>query len=173
VRGGAGVREADDHEDRTFATAAPAALALSTAPPAAAETGFDLGDFPKLPAAADPAAWRCEVLFSQATMSFGTVGDLRLGTMRPSFGEGTMDGRYAQVSGALRSEPTPVPGLPGTSLRLRHAGYSDFQSGDERKEAIDLTAAFESPLLPRNCGSGPIQSVKQSDGPTRWSPPTR
>ncbi|GAB2992926.1 hypothetical protein LWP59_33110 [Amycolatopsis acidiphila] len=145
-----------------LATAGLTALTLAPAPPAQ----FDFSDCPSLPAAADPAEWRCEVLVSQAKISFGRIGDLDLGTMRLTFAEGTLDGEYAQAFGALRDEPTRLPGLPGTSVRLRYAGYSDFQSSDQRKGAIDLTAAIEGPLLHPGCASTPIHSVLQADGPT-------
>jgi hypothetical protein len=145
-----------------LAAAGLTALTLNPAPPAQ----FDFSDCPSLPAAANPAEWRCEVLVSQAKMSFGRVDDLNLGTMRLTFAEGTLDGEYAQVFGALRDEPTRLPSLPGTSIRLRYAGYSDFHSNDQRNGEIDLTASFESPLLRPECASTPIHSVLQADGPT-------
>ncbi|GAA4665376.1 hypothetical protein [Amycolatopsis dongchuanensis] len=149
----------------TFLALAAAGLtALSVAP--APQAQFDFTDCPALPAAADPSQWRCEVLVSQAKLSFGRVTDLDLGTMRLTFAEGTLDGQYAQVFGALRDEPTRIPNLPGVGLRLRYAGYSDFHSTPERKGAIDLTAAFEGPLLGRACASTPVHSVLRADGPT-------
>jgi hypothetical protein len=145
-----------------------AALALSAAPAGATE--FDFADCPAIPAGADPARWRCEVLVSQGTVSFGDIRDLRLGTMRLTFAEGELDGRYAQVFGALRSRPAPVPGTPGVSISLRYGGYSDFQSNDRRKGEIDLAATLRGPLLPRRCTIGdernPIHSVIQQVGDT-------
>jgi hypothetical protein len=146
-----------------FAAAGLTALTLTAAP---AGTEFDFADCPALPAATDPAEWRCEVLVSQAKISFGRIEDLALGTMRLTFAEGKLDGRYAQVFGALRDDPTRLPNLPGTSLRLRYAGYSDFHSNDQRKGEIDLTASFEGPLLRRECASTPIHSVLQANGAT-------
>jgi len=64
----------------------------------------------ELPAGADPAAWRCEVLTTDATATIGALGPLANGAARLTFAEGTLDGQYAQVFGALRAEPTPVPG---------------------------------------------------------------
>lgn len=145
-----------------LAAAGLTALTLAPAPPAQ----FDFGDCPALPAAADPAGWRCEVLVSQAKLSFGRIDDLDLGTMRLTFAEGTLDGEYAQVFGALRDDPTRVPSLPGTTITLRYGGYSDFRSNDQRKGEIDLTAEFDGPLLRRGCASTPIHSVLQADGPT-------
>lgn len=145
-------------------TALATALTL-IAPPVAADPTF--ADCPALPAGANPAEWRCEVLTSEATVSFGNVRELRLGTMRLTFAEGRLDNEYAQVVGALRSEPTEVPGLPGTSVRFRYAGYSDFQSNDDRKGEIDLAAVFEGSLLPPGCESGPVHSVLRAAGPTQ------
>ncbi|PXY38557.1 hypothetical protein [Prauserella flavalba] len=74
----------------------------------------------------------------------------------------------------MRSEPTRLPGLPGVSLRLRYAGYSDFQSNDERKGEIDLAASLEGRFLPRDCSIGtntdPIHSVLQQPGLTEVVP---
>ncbi|MFJ8817115.1 hypothetical protein [Amycolatopsis thermoflava] len=150
-----------------LAAAAVAALALtvtSALPARAAEDTF--ADCPALPAGADASQWRCEVLDSTATMSFGDVRDLPLGPMRLTFAEGQLDGRYAQVFGALRSEPVAVPGLPRATVRFGYGGHSDFQSNDERKGEIDLVAEFDAPYLPRDCATGVIHSVLRADGPT-------
>ncbi|UQS27055.1 hypothetical protein L1857_31775 [Amycolatopsis thermalba] len=150
-----------------LAAAAVAALALTVAaaiPAHAAENTF--ADCPALPAGADPGQWRCEVLDSTATMSFGDVRDLPLGPMRLTFAEGQLNGRYAQVFGALRSEPVAVPGLPHATVRFGYGGHSDFLSNDQRKGEIDLVAEFDAPYLPRDCATGVIHSVLQADGPT-------
>lgn len=143
-------------------------LAGGTASAATLPT-FDFTDCPAIPAGAEPSQWRCEVLVSDGTLSFGRFRDLPLGRMRLTFAEGTLDGKYAQVFGTLRAEPTPLPGLPGTSMRVRYAGYSDFLANDERKGEIDLAATLRGPLLPRGCSIGddsdPIHSkIKQVGG---------
>ncbi|WP_158892443.1 hypothetical protein [Amycolatopsis anabasis] len=153
------------------AAGAAALVATSAIPASAAEPvpAFDFADCPKtLPAGADPAKWRCEVLISDGTLSFGTVRDLRLNRMRLTFAEGRLNGEYAQVFGALRAEPTRVPGTFGGTLELRYAGYSDFQSNDQRKGEIDLKGSLRGPLLARGCAIGgdddPIHSVIQQVG---------
>lgn len=148
-----------------IALAAAATLALA-ATPAAASTDPTFADCPALPTGAVASQWRCEVLTSQATLSFGHVRDLPLNTMRITFAEGQLNGEYAQQFGALRSAPTRLPGLPATTLRFRYGGYSDFHSTDERKGAIDLVAELNGPLVPRHCRIGPIHSVLLADGPT-------
>ncbi|WP_106178230.1 hypothetical protein [Prauserella shujinwangii] len=151
------------------AAAVVAAIALpasaATPPPA-----FDFADCPALPEGADPARWRCEVLVSTGTLSFGHVRDLRLAPMRLTFAEGTLEGRYAQVFGALRAGPTTLPGLPGGTLRLAYGGYSDFEANADRKGEIALTAELAGRLLPGDCAIGtarePIHSEIQQVGPT-------
>src|SRR5688500_6056385 len=85
---------------RTFRRAASAALAstaligLAAAVPqqAAAQPAplptFDFADCPELPAGADPAQWRCEVLLSSGTIKFGALGVQDTGAMRLTFAEG-------------------------------------------------------------------------------------
>ncbi|GAB3567131.1 hypothetical protein GCM10027445_15060 [Amycolatopsis endophytica] len=152
--------------NKALIAAAVTALALTTGAATARASETTFADCPALPAGADPAQWRCEVLDSSATFSFGTVHDLALGPMRLTFAEGQLDGEYAQVFGALRSEPVAVPGPPGTTLRFGYGGYSDFQSNDERKGEMDLVAEFDAPYLPRHCATGVIHSVLRADGPT-------
>ncbi|NIH78738.1 hypothetical protein [Amycolatopsis viridis] len=147
------------------AAAALTAVTAAAQPASAAENTF--ADCPALPAGADPAQWRCEVLDSAATMSFGTVRDLPLGPMRLTFAEGKLGGQYAQVFGALRSEPVAVPGLPHGTIRFGYGGYSDFHSDAQRKGEMDLVAEFDAPYLPRNCATGVIHTVLRADGPTR------
>ncbi|WP_369785200.1 hypothetical protein [Saccharomonospora xinjiangensis] len=147
-------------------------LAALATPATAAEppAEFDFSDCPELPSGADPAQWRCEVLVSTATLSFGALDDVHVRPMRLTFAERWTGGPYEQEFGALRSEPTPLPGLPATTVSFRYGGYSDFQSDDERKGEIDLVAALDGPLLPRDCAIGtqadPIHSVLKQTGPT-------
>jgi hypothetical protein len=155
------------------ATITAIATTLITAQPAQAAEPlpeFDFSDCPTLPVGADPAEWRCEVLISTDTLSFGRLSDVQLAPMRLTFAERPTGGPYAQVFGALRSGPNQLPGLRGVTLILRYAGYSDFQSNDERKGEIDLTASLQGRLLPRDCSIGtesdPIHLVLQQPNPT-------
>ena len=128
---------------------------------------FDFADCPAIPAAADPAQWRCEVLMSTGTISFGNVGEQDLGAMRLTFAEGRLDGEFAQVFGALRAEPVAVPGgllgIPGTdergpvlrvSTRVEYAGFADFLSVGDRMGVQHLKLRVISDLLPDTCTIG-------------------
>jgi hypothetical protein len=117
----------------------------------------DTADCPKqLPAGADPAGWRCEVLTTDATAKIGALGQLNLGRQRLTFAEGTLDGQYAQVFGGLKAERTTVPGgLVGNDLiplafQVQYAGASDFNGSG----FVNLKLKVNSPLLPRTCFIG-------------------
>lgn len=163
---------------RTFRRAAVAALAstaligLAAAVPqqAAAQPAplptFDFADCPEIPAGADPAQWRCEVLLSSGTIKFGALGEQDTGAMRLTFAEGRLNGEFAQVFGALRAEPTRVPGGllggggPGhhpvlrTDLRLEYAGFADFLSDGDRMGVQHLKLRVLNGLLPNACTIG-------------------
>lgn len=127
---------------------------------------FDFSDCPALPAGADPTQWRCENLVSTGTIRFGALAEQPVGTMRVTFAEGKLDGKYAQVFGSLKAEPVDVPGgllgVPGTErnplLRMRiqvqYAGFSDFLSVGDHMGSIHLKLAVISPLVPRTCTIG-------------------
>ncbi|MFE9746923.1 hypothetical protein ACFYOT_18635 [Saccharothrix saharensis] len=161
---------------RTSRRAAVAALA-STAligltaalpPQAAAQPAptpaFDFTDCPAIPAGADPAQWRCEVLMSTGTIKFGNRAEQSTGAMRLTFAEGRLNGEFAQVFGALRAEPTNVPGgllgVPGhhpplrTDLRIEYAGFADFLSDGDRMGVQHLKLRVINGLLPRTCTIG-------------------
>jgi hypothetical protein len=122
---------------------------------------FDHSDCPQqLP---DPVGWRCEVLISDATAKLGSLGELRMGRQRLTFAEGKVNGQYAQVFGALRAEPTPVPGgllgggdnsLLRLAFQVQYAGASDFRGDPPRMGFIDMKLKMISPLLPRTCYIG-------------------
>lgn len=126
---------------------------------------FGFADCPALPAGADPALWRCEELRSTGTARFGGV-DVRLANMTMTFAEGELNGQYAQVFGALRAEPTRVPGgllgVPGSDrnpllrldIRLEYAGYADFHSDGDHMGEQHLKFRVVSPLLPPTCTVG-------------------
>ncbi|QQQ73597.1 hypothetical protein IOD16_20145 [Saccharothrix sp. 6-C] len=164
---------------RTFRRAAVAALAATAlagtaliGPASAAPRhtaaqpvpAFDFADCPALPAGADPAQWRCEVLMSSGTIRIGGLREQGTGAMRLTFAEGRVDGRYAQVFGALRAEPTPVPGgLLGVAahhpslradLRVEYAGFADFLSDGDRMGVQHLKLRVLNGLLPDTCAIG-------------------
>jgi hypothetical protein len=151
---------------RTLRGAVVAVLALvglaSTTLPAAAEPvpTFDFADCPAIPGAADPALWRCEVLMSSGTIGFGNLAEQPTGAMRLTFAEGELDGKFAQVFGALRAEPTRVPGgLFGDSLlrmdiRIEYAGFADFYSVGDQMGEQHLKIRVISRLLPHTCTIG-------------------
>ncbi|MFJ6676640.1 hypothetical protein ACIQMJ_36540 [Actinosynnema sp. NPDC091369] len=125
---------------------------------------FDFADCPAIPAGADPAQWRCEVLMSTGTLKFGNLAEQPTGAMRLTFAEGQLNGEFAQVFGALRAEPTTVPGgllgVPGpspvlrTDLRLEYAGFADFLSDGDRMGVQHLKLRVINGLLPRTCAIG-------------------
>lgn len=128
---------------------------------------FDFADCPAIPADADPAQWRCEVLMSSGTIEFGTIAEQHTGAMRLTFAEGRLDGEFAQVFGALRAERTRVPGgllgIPGSDernpllrmdMRIEYAGYTDFLSDGDRMGEQHLKIRVISRLLPGTCTIG-------------------
>ncbi|MCE7000973.1 hypothetical protein LZG04_40070 [Saccharothrix sp. S26] len=125
---------------------------------------FDFTDCPALPAGADPARWRCEVLVSEGTLKVGQSAEMGTGVMRLTFAEGQLAGRSAQVFGALRAEPTRVPGgllgvgdrnpLLRTDLRIEYAGYADFLSDGDRMGVQHLKLRVLNGLLPPTCTIG-------------------
>ncbi|TQM85112.1 hypothetical protein FHX81_7582 [Saccharothrix saharensis] len=125
---------------------------------------FDFADCPAIPTGADPAQWRCEVLVSTGTIEFGTLAGQSTGAMRLTFAEGQLNGEFAQVFGALRAEPTTVPGgllgvpahnpLLRTALRLEYAGFADFLSDGDRMGVQHLKLRVINGLLPRTCTIG-------------------
>lgn len=145
------------HMKRTLITAGAVALALLTTTVAAQAEPlptFDFSDCPTIPANADPGKWRCEVLHSHGTVRIGRTGELPITGMRTVFAEGTIGGQYAQVFGSLQAEPIRVP---GTTLRMTYAGYSDFLSVGDRMGELHLKVAARSPFLPRSCMIGTDQ----------------
>lgn len=147
---------------------------------------FDFSDCPRIPAGADPAQWRCEVLMSTGTIKFGSLAAQQAGNMRLTFAEGQLNGKFAQVFGALRAEPTRVPGgllgIPGSDnpllrvdLRIEYAGFADFQSVGDKMGEQHLKIRVLSPLLPDTCTIGSDQDpVKfkpiRTSGPDVVSP---
>jgi hypothetical protein len=143
---------------------AVAALMGVTATAAVAEPvpTFEFSDCPAIPAGADPARWRCEELISHGTVTVGQT--LPVARIRTTFAEGELDGRFAQVFGAMRAEPIRVPGgllgVPGANpllrldVRIEYAGYADFLSVGDRMGEQHVKLAVISPLLPRTCTLG-------------------
>jgi hypothetical protein len=155
---------------RTFRRVAVAVLALvglaAAVQPAAADPvpTFDFADCPTIPDGADPALWRCEVLMSSGTIRFGNVAEQPAGDMRLTFAEGTLDGKFAQVFGALRAEPTRVPGGGHLDMRIEYAGYADFLSVGDQMGEQHLKIRLISRLLPDTCTIGSDQD------PIRFKP---
>lgn len=160
---------------RRIRAAAAAALATATLLGLAAHTAsaqpatppaFDFADCPAIPAGADPAQWRCEVLVSTGTVRFGTLAEQPAGSMRLTFAEGLLNGTYAQVFGALRAEPVRVPGgllgvpaaehnpLLRMDIQLRYAGFADFLSDGDRMGTQHLKLGVISPLVTPHCTIG-------------------
>jgi hypothetical protein len=149
-----------------LATASLLGLAAHPASAQPAPPTFDFADCPNLPAGADPAQWRCEVLVSTGTVRLGRIAEQPTGSMRLTFAEGWLNGRYAQVFGALRAEPVRVPGgllgVPGAErnpllrmdIQLRYAGFADFFSDGDRMGTQHLKLGVISPLLPPGCTIG-------------------
>ncbi|ALG12000.1 hypothetical protein AOZ06_38615 [Kibdelosporangium phytohabitans] len=148
-------------------TAAAAMASLSQSASAQTVPPFDFSDCPKIPAGADPALWRCEVLMSTGTIKIGGLAGQPLGAMRLTFAEGTLDGKFAQVFGSLRAEPSRVPGgllgIPGSDernpllrldTRIEYAGFADFLSVGDRMGEQHLKLRVSSPLLPSTCTIG-------------------
>jgi hypothetical protein len=159
---------------RTFRRAAVLALAstamigLASAAHADPVPTFDFADCPQIPAGADPAQWRCEVLMSTGTIKIGSLAEQPAGTMRMTFAEGQLDGKFAQAFGALRAEPVQVPGgllgLPGPGnpllrldIRIEYAGFADFLSVGDNMGEQHLKLRVISPLLPSTCTIGSNQ----------------
>ncbi|WIY05937.1 hypothetical protein QRX60_19625 [Amycolatopsis mongoliensis] len=136
------------------AAAAVAALGVVPGTASADELPtFDFTDCPAPPANADPGTWRCEAFVSQGKL---TIHDreIPLGELRMTFGEGRVNGQYAQVFGAMRHAPVPLPGLPGATIQLHYGGYSDFLNNDERRGEVDVYAVVRHPLLRGDCSIG-------------------
>ncbi|MDI2125579.1 hypothetical protein [Yinghuangia seranimata] len=182
---------------RTAAVASAAALALAptvasaadsappSAPPAAAVSAdplpvFDFRDCPALPAGVDPAAWRCEVLVAEGSM---TLGGTPIGAvpMTLTHAEGPMpDGAKGQVWGGMRSAavdvpgglfgtPVPVKGL-GLSLQPVYGGYSDFYAVGDNLGVFTMRFEARSRLLPTSCVIGadaPVEFRLKRVGPSQ------
>ncbi|GAA4546084.1 hypothetical protein [Amycolatopsis samaneae] len=78
-----------------------------------------------------------------------------------------MQGRHAQVWGALHHSPAPIPGLPGATIQLHYGGHFDFLTIGNRRGELDLYATLRHPLLGRECSIGtpgkPVRSVVYND----------
>jgi hypothetical protein len=94
---------------------------------------------------------------STGTIRFSNLAEQQLGAMRLTFAEGELDGEFAQVFGALRAEPTRVPGLPRTDMRIEYAGFADFLSDGDRMGEQHLKIRLISRFLPRTCTIGSNQ----------------
>lgn len=75
-------------------------------------------------------------------------------TLRTTFAEGRLNGRYAQVFGALRAEPVRVSPV---HVQLAYAGFADFLSVGDRMGEQHLKLAVRSPFLRDGCTIGSDQ----------------
>lgn len=153
----------------TFAAAA-AVVGLAAAPAAADTPEFTFADCPTvLPTGADPAKWRCEEMAATGTARFGALPTLDLSMLKMTFAEGTLDGRFAQTFGALRSEPVRIP-RSHLSLEFQYGGFSDFQSNAERMGEVHLKLAVKGFGVPSTCTIGtdaePLRFVVKRLTPT-------
>ncbi|MEU9183081.1 hypothetical protein AB0D14_00640 [Streptomyces sp. NPDC048484] len=140
------------------AVALAASVGAATAGPAHAtgtgERGFQDCPAPsELPEGADPAKWRCEAMTAVGHLTLGRVEKRIDEPLAITFAEGTVDGEYRQVFGAMAAAPLPVRGTP-LSITPRYGGYSDFQSNDERRGELALTFGITGPGVPPGCSIG-------------------
>lgn len=128
-------------------------LGVATGEARAAEpvTGFDA--CPRLPAGADPAAWRCEVMTATGHLTVGRIDEPIDVPMTITFAEGRIDGEYRQVFGEMTAAPIRVGRTPLTVTPV-YAGFSDFLANDERRGELDLAFALSGPALPSGCAIG-------------------
>ncbi|UPZ30977.1 hypothetical protein MUK60_26295 [Streptomyces sp. LRE541] len=120
------------------------------------DRGFqDCPALSELPPGADPARWRCEAMTAVGRLTLGRI-DVEVPADRPlaiTFAEGTVDGEFRQVFGAMAATPLRVRGTP-LSITPRYGGYSDFESNDERRGELDLTFRIAGPGVPPGCSIG-------------------
>ncbi|MDQ1038376.1 hypothetical protein QFZ75_004792 [Streptomyces sp. V3I8] len=107
----------------------------------------------ELPEGADPANWRCEAMTAVGHLTLGRAEVPIDEPLTITFAEGTDDGEYRQVFGAMTATPLPVRGTR-LSITPRYGGYSDFRSDDERRGELDLTFGISGPGLPAGCSLG-------------------
>ncbi|MFF0224538.1 hypothetical protein [Streptomyces sp. NPDC004629] len=170
----------------TAAVGAAGAPALAADPPAGPVPTFDFGDCPDLPAGADPARWRCEVLTATGSLTLGSRTIPDLAPMTITHAEGPLpDGSPGQVFGGLRGAATAVPGgILGTpaadhgralslSLRPEYGGRSDFYSVGDSLGLFTLRFRALGLLLPKGCALGgdtPVElRLKRTGGSERIS----
>ncbi|MFH8371779.1 hypothetical protein [Streptomyces sp. NPDC018031] len=132
------------------------------------ESGFEA--CPRLPAGADPAAWRCEVMSATGHLSIGRFDEPIAVPITVTFAEGRMNGEFHQVFGELTASPIRAGRTPLT-LTPVYAGYSDFLSTDERRGELDLGFKLSGPALPPGCAIGsdadPVHLVLKDTEPTK------
>jgi hypothetical protein len=134
--------------------------------------GFE--DCPSLSEGADPAMWRCEAMTATGHLALGRADVPINRPLAITFAEGTVNGEFRQVFGAMAAIPLRVRGTP-LSITPRYGGYSDFESNDERRGELDLTFRISGPGVPRGCSIGtdaaPVHLVlKETDPPRVVSP---
>lgn len=157
------------------ASAAVAPTAPSTTPTTATPT-FDFSDCPQLPAGADPAKWRCEVLVAEGTATIGGA-PLPFDFTAVTHAEGPLpDGTPGQVFGGFRAARLPVAGRqsgdgrgPKLWMQPHLTVTPDFYS---QTGAMSLTFQLTGPHLGAHCSIGtdaaPVQvAAARVPGTTR------
>lgn len=163
----------------TAATVAmPVAAGAATAPTGStAVPAFDYSDCPQLPAGADPAKWRCEVLVAEGTATIGGA-TLPFDFTAVTHAEGPMpDGTPGQVFGGFRAARLPVAGRqsgdgrgPKLWMQPHLTVAPDFYS---QTGAMSLTFQLTGPRLGDHCSIGtdaaPVQvAAARIPGTTQW-----
>ena len=150
----------------TSATSATSTTsATSAASAASALPTFDYRDCPQLPTGVDPAAWRCEVLIADGTVTIGT-STAPFHFTAVTHAEGPMpDGSEGQVFGGFRADRIEVPGRqsgdghgPKLWMQPRLAAIPDFLS---QSGAMSLTFQLTGPRLGDGCSIGTIEQPVQ------------
>ncbi|GLX21744.1 MULTISPECIES: hypothetical protein [Streptomyces] len=158
----------------SVAVAGTASASPAAATAAAPAPSFDFTDCPAIPAGADAAQWKCEVLTATGSLKLGNRTLPEFAPMTITHAEGPMpDGSKGQVWGALRSGPTAVPGglfgnpagdrspVLGLSVQPEYGGRSDFYSVGDDMGLFTLRYRVLSPLLPQGCvigaGDAPVE----------------
>ncbi|WP_051838956.1 hypothetical protein [Streptomyces sp. NRRL F-5126] len=146
------------------APAAPAAHAGPGAPAAFA----DCPPSSALPAGAELASWRCEVMSATGHLTIGRLDVPISGPITVTHAEGDVGGRPEQVWGGMSAAPIPVGRAPLT-LTPRYGGHFDFLSDARRVGELDLSFAVSGPGLPPGCriggGTTPVHLVLQPASP--------
>ncbi|MFJ3416909.1 hypothetical protein ACIPN8_11220 [Streptomyces sp. NPDC086082] len=138
----------------TLGVAATAGSAHAAAP--APVQGADFSACPalsELPEGADPEDWRCEAMTAVGHLTLGRIDQSLDKGMAITFAEGSVNGEFRQVFGAMTAAPVRVRGT-WLEITPRYAGYFDFQSNDQRRGELNLKFGISGPAVPSGCSIG-------------------